>query len=80
MIPAQQYQICLLVFLKAASEKGNVACVKMEPLLEKIKHSSAAAWRNQPSAPLIMEYAATKLLQVYYLEFYHFMPPIYPSL
>ena len=27
MIPVQQYQICLLVLLKAVSEKGNVACV-----------------------------------------------------
>lgn len=72
--------MCLLVFLKAASEKGNVACVKMGPLLEKIKHSSTAARRNHLFGPLIMEHTVAKLLQGYYLEFYHFMPPIYPSL
>ena len=48
MIPVQQYQICLLVLLRAVSEKGNVACVEM-----------GARWKRRdptvpvhPSAPL----------------------------
>ena len=54
MIPVQQYYICLLVLLKAVSEKGNVACVEMGPLLKKKRsHSPTASQRSTPRDPAI---------------------------
>lgn len=72
MFPAQWYHICLLVLLKAVSEKRNIACVEKGPLLKKKSPSSTVAQCPQPSTPLVMEYTATKLY-VHYLELCHFM-------
>lgn len=70
MIPVQQYYICLLVLLKAVSEKGNVACVEMGPLLKKKRSHSPTA--SQRSTPRVVEYRATQV-QVHHLELCHLM-------